>query len=268
MSAPDAAPAGHGLGALTDDAFLCGRLRLWQPARGYRAATDPVLLAAACPAQPGQAVLDLGCGAGAAALCLAVRVPGLRLAGVELQPGYAALARANALRNGLAFEVAEADVAAIPPALRRGFDQVIANPPYYAPGGSRSPVPARETALREADRPLADWIAAARARLVPGGWLTLILGADRLGDALAALAGRLGSVAVLPLAPRAGRPAGRVLIRARKGGRAALRLLAPFVIHSGAAHAGDREDYTPEAEAVLRGGAAIPGFGDAVHNLN
>ena len=29
---------------LTRDAFLCGRLHLWQPAKGFRAATDPVLM--------------------------------------------------------------------------------------------------------------------------------------------------------------------------------------------------------------------------------
>lgn len=252
-------PEGHGLGALTDDAFLCGRLRLWQPAKGYRAATDPVLLAAACPAVAGQAVLDLGCGAGAASLCLASRVHGLTLAGLELQAGYAALAAANAARNAIAMEVETGDVGAMPRALRRGFDQVIANPPYYAPGGTPSPDAGRDLALRE-DRPLADWIAAACTRLVPGGWLTLILGADRLGTALAGLEGRLGSVAILPLAPRDGRAAVRVLIRARKGGRAAMRLLAPLVIHAGPAHLGDREDYTPEACAILRDGAAIRRF--------
>ena len=101
-----------GLGPLSDDAFLGGRLRLWQPVAGYRAATDPVLLAAACPAVTGQSVLDLGCGAGAAGLCLAARVPGIALAGLEVQAGYAALARANAARNGIAFEVHEGDVAA------------------------------------------------------------------------------------------------------------------------------------------------------------
>ena len=77
----------------SDDRFLCGRLRLLQPRKGYRAATDPVLLAAACPATSGDRVLDLGCGAGAAALCLGLRVPGLALSGLELQPGYADLAR-------------------------------------------------------------------------------------------------------------------------------------------------------------------------------
>ncbi len=248
-----------GLGPLSDDAFLGGRLRLWQPVTGYRAATDPVLLAAACPAVTGQSVLDLGCGAGAAALSLAVRVPTLELAGLEVQPGYAVLARANAARNGIAFDVHDGDVAHEPPALRRGFDHVIANPPYYAAGGTPAADDGRDTALREA-LPLRQWTEAARRRLHPGGWLTLILGADRLGVALAALDGRLGSVSVLPLTPRDGRDAVRVLIRARKGGRAALRLLAPMVLHAGAVHAGDGEDDTPDAQAVLRENAAIRRF--------
>ena len=51
---------------LTEDAFLDGRVRLLQPRKGYRAATDPVLLAAAVAAKPGDKVLDIGCGAGAA----------------------------------------------------------------------------------------------------------------------------------------------------------------------------------------------------------
>lgn len=238
---------------LSDDKFLCGRLRLLQPLKGYRAATDPVLLAAACPAEPGQSVLDLGCGAGAAALCLGLRVPGLALAGLELQPGYADLARRNAARNGISVEVFEGDLARMPTALRRDFDQVIANPPYYPAGGSPSPVAARARAMQVVT-PLADWVGAATRRLRPGGWLTLICGADGLAEVLAALSPKLGSAAVLPLAAREGRPALRVIIQARKGGRAPLRLLAPLVLHAGAAHDGDRENYTPEAMAVLREG--------------
>ncbi len=241
---------------LSDDKFLCGRLRLLQPLKGYRAATDPVLLAAACPAEPGQSVLDLGCGAGAAALCLGLRVSGLALAGLELQPAYADLARRNALRNGIPVEVHEGDLTRMPPALRRDFDHVIANPPYYPAQGSPSPVAARARAM-QVDTPLSAWVAAATRRLRPGGWLTLICGADGLPEILGALAPKLGSAAVLPLAPRDGRPALRVILRARKGGRAPFRLLAPFVIHQGAAHDGDRESYTPAANAVLRDGADL-----------
>lgn len=241
---------------LTHDAFLCGKLHLWQPRDGYRAATDPVLLAAACPATPGQSVLDLGCGVGAAALCLASRVPGLQLAGLELQPEYAALARRNALENSMTMQIEVGDLADMPKALRIGFDHVIANPPYYPKGGTPSPNLGRATAL-QIETPLGDWVQAASRRLRPGGWLTLICGADGLPEVLAAMGSGLGSAAVLPLTPREGRPALRILLRARKTGRAAFRLLAPFVIHAGAAHDGDRESYTPRANAVLREGESL-----------
>ena len=68
---------------LTRDAFLGGLVHLWQPRSGYRAGVDPVLLAATIPAVSGQRVLELGCGVGAAVLCLGARVAGLELVGVE-----------------------------------------------------------------------------------------------------------------------------------------------------------------------------------------
>jgi tRNA1Val (adenine37-N6)-methyltransferase len=241
---------------ISQDAFLSGRLHLWQPLKGYRAATDPVLLAAACPARSGETVLDLGCGVGAAALCLATRVPGLHLFGLELQEPYAALARRNAAQNGIPLQVVTGDLTDMPAALKLGFDHVIANPPYYPRSGSPSPTVGRDTALR-AETPVGAWVQAASRRLNPGGWLTLIAGADSLPDILTALAPGLGSASVLPLAPRDGRPALRILLRARKTGRAAFRLLAPFVLHSGPAHDGDRESYTPRAQAVLRQAADL-----------
>ena len=241
---------------LSRDGFLGGRLQLWQPLKGYRAATDPVLLAAACPAEPGQTVLDLGCGAGTAALCLAARVPGLVLTGLELQPAYAALARRNAAENGVTMAVVEGDLTAMPAVLRRGFDHVIANPPYYSRHGSPSPQPGRDLALR-AGVALSLWVDAAARRLSPGGWLTMILGTDALPQVLAALPPRLGSAALLPLAARKDRPALRVILQARKGGRAAFRLLPPLILHEGAAHDGDRDTSSPKVAAVLRHGAGI-----------
>lgn len=242
---------------LSHDAFLCGKLHLWQPVAGYRAATDAVLLAAACPAQAGQSVLDLGCGVGAASLCLAVRVRGLILAGLEVQPEYADLARRNAAENGTEMEIEAGDLLQMPQALRRSFDHVISNPPYYSKGGTPSPTPARAKALQIGDAPLGAWIAAAARRLAPGGWLTMICGADGLPEVLTAMKGTMGSISVLPLAAREGRPALRIIVRARKTGKGAFRLLAPFVIHAGTAHDGDRESYTAGANAVLRGGGSL-----------
>lgn len=244
---------------LTDDAFLGGRLHLRQPRAGYRAGVDPVLLAAAVPAQAGESVLDLGCGAGAAVLCLGRRVGGLSLAGLELQPDYAALARGNAAANAIALEVVEGDVGAMPAALRaRVFDHVVANPPYYRrEAGSVAADPGRERALGEG-LPLRTWVEAGLRRLRPAGRLTLIQRADRLPDLLAALPGT--GVTVLPLAPRAGREAGRVIVQAVKGGRAPFRLLAPVILHSGEAHSGDGETHTAPVRAVLRDAAALPGL--------
>ncbi|MES0863936.1 methyltransferase [Ruegeria sp. SCPT10] len=246
---------------LSQNAFLGGKLHLWQPVKGYRAGVDPVLLAASVPATSGQSVLELGCGAGAAILCLAARVQGLELNGVELQPAYADLARRNAADNSITLEVVTADLTELPPELKqRQFDHVIANPPYYR-GGAHSPAQdsGRSAALGEQTQ-LANWIDVATKRLAPRGYLHMIQKADRLSDILIACQGQLGSVEVLPLAARSGRQAELVILRARKGGRAAFRLHAPLILHRGDRHERDGESYTPEISAVLRDGAAMGPF--------
>ncbi|MGG7567659.1 tRNA1(Val) (adenine(37)-N6)-methyltransferase [Rhodovulum sp. DZ06] len=242
----------------TEDRTLGGRVILRQPKVGYRAATDPVLLAAACPARPGQVVLDLGCGAGAAALCLLGRVPGTAAHGLELQPRYAALARTNAALNGAALTVHEGDLRRPPAALRAmAFDHVICNPPFYAAGRAMpSPDRGRDVAHRE-DTPMADWADAALRRLRPRGTLTVVHRAERLPDILAPLEGRAGDVTVLPLAAREGRAAKRVIVQARKGAKGDFMLLPPLVIHAGEAHLKDEERLTPGASAVLRDAAAL-----------
>lgn len=239
-----------------DDAFLGGRLVLRQPAQGYRAGMDAVMLAAACPAQAGERVLELGCGAGVALMCLGARVPGLALTGLERHVPTAELARHNAVATGIAARIVTGDLARMPTGLRaESFDHVIANPPFFA-GGTAAPDPARAAARHE-DTPLDDWIDAALRRLSPGGRLTLIHRADALDRILAVLIGRAGEVAILPIAPRQGRPAGRVIIAARKGARTPLRLLPPFVLHGQPSHTQDGEDLTPAAHQVLRCAAAI-----------
>lgn len=243
---------------LTCDAFLGGQLNVWQPKSGYRAGVDPVFLAASVPAISGQSVLELGCGAGVASLCLAKRVPDLRLTGLELQPEYADLARRNAQENVVNLNIIDGDLADMPPALKQvTFDHVIANPPYFRRDRSSPATDAgRETAMGEATE-LEAWVKAAAKRLAPKGYASFIHRAERLGDLLAALNGRLGSVQVLPLVPRQGRDARLVLVRARKGGKAALRLHDSVYLHSGAQHESDQDDYTPRISGVLRNSDAL-----------
>jgi len=243
---------------LTDDGFLGGRLRVLQPRKGFRSGIDAVLLAAAVAARPAEEALELGCGAGAAMLCLGTRVPGLRLTGLELQADYAALARSNAGRCGIAAEVHTGDLRTMSAALKaQSFDHVLANPPYYRRDQWTPPLAEdRARALGEAVA-LADWLDAAARRLRPGGYVHVIQKAARFADLLAAVDGRFGAVELKPVAARAGRAAELVILRARKGARAAPRLCAPLVLHAADSHLGDGPDWTPEANALLRDGQAL-----------
>ena len=236
---------------MTDAAetFLDGKVRVDQPATGFRSGLDAVMLAAAVPARPGQAALELGSGAGAASLCLAARVPHVTITGVEVAADLAGLAGRNAAVNGMAARVSftTADIFALPPALRRDFDHVFVNPPFHGEG-QLPPDADRARALNDGGQ-LTDWLKLGLQRTVSGGYFTAILRADRLPEALAALP--VAGVTMLPLWPRAGEAAKRVLLQARKGSGAAFAFLPGLVLHdsSGA--------YTPEANAILRGGAAL-----------
>ncbi|WP_226782021.1 tRNA1(Val) (adenine(37)-N6)-methyltransferase [Oceaniglobus trochenteri] len=243
---------------ITQDAFLGGRLTVAQPARGYRAGIDAVLLAASVPAKPGQSVLELGCGVGVASLCLGARVSGLELSGLEVQPDYAELARRNGLANGMDLAVHTGDLMAMPAALRQqSFDHVIANPPYYhAPSRTASRDAGRETAHAEGAS-LAAWIDAATRRLRPNGMLSVIQRADRLRDLLAACDDRLGRLILRPIQARQGRPAQLILLTATKGGRTPLTLRNPLFLHEGDRHESDSESYTPLIRDVLRGGLPL-----------
>ncbi len=233
--------------------FLGERIMVSQPVRGYRSGVDTVLLAAACPAKAGERVLDLGCGAGVASFCLATRIEGVTLYGLEIQPAYAQLAQSNARALGIAMTVYEGDVAAEPADLRAiSVDHVIANPPYYADeASSATDDPGKDRAFRGA-APLKSWIDCGLRRLRDGGWLTIVQRVERLPDMLGALAGRAGAIAVLPIAARAGHPASRVILRARKGAAAPLALHPPFVMHDGERHERDGDGFSVMAERILR----------------
>ncbi len=229
------------------ETFLDGRVRVAQPQSGFRSGLDAVMLAAAVPARAGDQVLELGAGAGTASLCLAARVPGLAITGVELDPESIDLARRNALANGVDATFVAADIFDLPQDLKRDFDHVFANPPFHGEGHA-SPVPARAAALMDGGR-LGDWLKLGLQRTVSGGYFTAILRADRLNEALAALPQR--GTCAFPLWPRAGEAPKRVIVQARKGSQAPFALLPGLLLHAGEGF------ITPQADAVLRRGEPL-----------
>jgi tRNA1(Val) A37 N6-methylase TrmN6 len=236
---------------LTEDRLLGGRVRLTQPATGYRVGIEPILLAASIAAPLGARVADLGCGAGAAALCLLARRPDVGVMGIESDKQAASLARANAELNGMAGRLAllEQDVRQVRPGAER-CQAAMSNPPFHAERATdASPDAAKARATIETD--LASWVEAASRLLEPRGTLTLIYRADRLDALLAALAPRFGGAAILPLWPREATPAKRIILRATLGSRAPLTLHPGLVLH------GEGNSYTQAVAAILRDAAPL-----------
>ncbi len=229
-----------------------GRVVLRQPAGGFRAAIDPVLLAASVPATARDHVLELGSGTGAAALCLARRVKGARVTGLELQRDLVRIAGENAALNALEAEVAIVfgDILNPPPRLAPGgFDHVMANPPYLEAGTATLPEDdARRAAVGEGAADLKAWLRLALLMVRPKGTVTFIHRADRIDGLLTELHGRAGEIVVFPLWPGVGKPAKRVLVRARRDIQTPARIAPGLVLH-----AADGK-FTAEADAVLRDG--------------
>jgi tRNA1(Val) A37 N6-methylase TrmN6 len=254
-SSADQRPNAASIGAeLTDDAFLNGRVKVWQPAQGFRAGLDSVMLAAAVPASPKQHICDLGSGAGVASLCLAARVPELHVTGVEIEDALADLAKANAARNRVAeFNVIVADILKRPRSVaRQSFHHVITNPPFHDTArGTRAPKAAKARATSAATHELVAWLRFARALVRPKGHVTAILPAEQLALAFEALSPNGLGTEIIPLWPKEGVEAKRLIVRTRMNSNAALRLLPGLVLHN------PDGGPTPGAEAVLRHGRAL-----------
>lgn len=238
---------------VTHDAFLGGRLTIAQPRSGFRAGLDSVLLGAAIAPGSG-AVLDLGAGAGTAALVALCLNESATATLVESDPAMAALSAENLAANGLAGRAGVLGVDVTAPGRARTaaglpadhFAAVIANPPFFETG--TAPAAKRAAARHMPAETLDLWVKTAAAHAAPSGEIVFIHVADRLAALLAAFDARFGALTVLPLLPREGEGAHRILVRGIKGSRAPLRLLASRALHAPAS-----QGFSPEFEAIFRG---------------
>ncbi len=237
----------------TDGTLLDGRLSYRQFRHGYRSGIEPVLLAAGVPARPGQRVLEAGCGAGAALMCLCARVEGLEGTGIEADPDTALLARHNWNANGLdRLVLHQGTLGAIPDDIGR-FDHAMANPPWHRSDATASPLGRRDLAKRTRPGLLDEWVVGLAALLRPGGTLTLILPAALQARAAGLMCGigGLGDVTLLPFWPKPDRAAKIVLMHGRSASSGEAVVLPGLVLHQ------DGGRFTEAAERILRQGREL-----------
>lgn len=236
--------------AISEDYLLNGRVLVRQPVDGYRIAIDPIILAASINAQPGETIIDLGAGVGAASLCLAARIPECRIVALEIQRTSVRLAAENIALNNMRdkIEILHGDLLQPPPRLAAGtYAHVMTNPPYLeAIKGRPSPNDHKALSNVESTVTLEQWARFALLMVRPKGTVTFIHRADRLDEILSYFQGKLGDITIFPLWPGNNKPAKRIIIRGRKNSNAPLKILPGLVLHL--------EDgrYTPEAENILR----------------
>jgi len=246
--------------------LMDGKVICLQPQHGYRTAIDPVLLAAAIDAKTGDRVLDVGSGTGAASLCLAARVHGLQITGLELQPDYAALARQSAELNGWSDHInfVTADLAETSASGEfREFDHVMTNPPYVEQGrGRASPDPRKALATAESRLGLHEWLRTCVRMTKSRGTVTVIHRGDRLEHIVAALTGAVGELIIYPFWPTnaansSGKDciANRVIVTGRKSVNSPGKLSRGLTIHSN-----DTGEYTPETMSILTGRSSLRDF--------
>lgn len=229
-------------GEITVDTLYRQRVTLLQPARGYRASLDPVLLAAFVRPPFGR-FADIGCGTGAVAFSLADRDPAATGVAIELQPRLAALARQGAIRN--AFEqrlsILEGDVRGLVGTRlpRASFDLVASNPPFRPlAGGCVSPDEEIARAHHEVTLTLAECLDAAAALRRPAGRIAIVFLASRIGELLSGLMARgLAARRLRFVHPKLDQPASRVLVEAAAGaGTPPCDVEAPLALRGPAGH--------------------------------
>ncbi len=235
----------------THGTLLNGRISYQQAGFGHRTGIEPILLAAAVPACRGDRVIEAGTGAGAALLCLTHRVPGVNAVGLEREACIAAIASTNISANGFNnATIVTGDILRAPFRERR-FDHAMANPPWHDDRSTASTDDLRCAAHRASTALLHHWTAALAELLHPYGSLTLICSTATLSRAIVALeAAHCGAAHIMPLWPRAGRPAKIALVQARLNARGGSVLLPGLTLH-------DEHGYTEEAQSILRNGGVL-----------
>ncbi len=263
VKAESLGPIGEDVDSTSCDSFHRGAFHVLQPRKGHRSGVDAMILAAAVPASFSGTICDLGAGCGAAGMAVAARCAGARVTLVDNAPDMVALARRTVELEANAaiaprLTALEADVTARRPQREaagladNSFDFAIMNPPFNDARDRQTPDAAKRAAHVMDDGLLGDWIRTAAALVKTRGGLAIIARPQSLAAILAAMEGRFAGAQILPVHPRPGTAAIRIVVRATRASRASLALLPGLVLHG---ETGDA--FTPQADDINNGRAAL-----------
>jgi tRNA1Val (adenine37-N6)-methyltransferase len=241
----------------TQDYFLGKRLCIKQPAHGYRAGIDAILLGSAAAQFKFENICEMGCGVGTAFLTMLARHfdngHNIKSAlGLEIDEQAFELAKENILFNGFEKIGKVENLNALIPnsPYENKYDLVFSNPPYFDDNNKiRNPHENRQTAY-VIGAPLENWIKAMLRLCHSKGEILLIHRADRLYDILNALQKRAGNIRVLPIYPKSRDNANRILIAAKKASRAPIQILPPIILRD----SDDDAQYFAQFDEFCKGG--------------
>lgn len=236
--------------SFTNDFILNGKISIQQPKKGYRVAIDPIILASFVQTKANQTVLDVGCGVGAIALILKYRNSSLKITAIDIDEKMCELCRNNSEKNNLELEVEHIGIEKMK-RNRSGYDHIVTNPPFFEKRMSH--ISEKKMFANFETIELSEWIRCCLKLLKEKGTFSMIHNASRLGEIFTVISDKLGDISVIPIYPKNGSDAIRVIIRGTKGSRGHTKIKNGLILHC------DNGKYTTEAQRILSGGHDVIG---------
>ncbi|GHT93474.1 methyltransferase [Alphaproteobacteria bacterium] len=215
---------------LTKDYVLKGRVSLLQPKYGYRVAVDPFVLSSFVNVRDGQSVLDVGCGVGAISLILKLKNPFAQITAIDVDRDICDICMRNSEENSLDIDIINVGIENFHKNHRNNlFDHVVTNPPFFNKKSTR--VSDLKLLANFETIELSDWVSCCLKNLKNGGMFYIIHHASRISDILLSLAKKAGATEIIPIFPKDGQDAIRVIVKCKKGSMESTRITSGLILH-------------------------------------
>jgi FkbM family methyltransferase len=230
---------------LTEDSILNGKIKLFQPQNGYRAALDPIILASFIRLTPSQRVLDVGCGVGTISMILKRNENTAEITALDMDKEMCQICEQNASTNGLAVEVLNTGIENYALSKEGAFDHVVTNPPFFEEKSSR--ISDSKKLANFETISLVEWISLCLNNLKNKGIFSIIHRVSRLEEILSTLKGRAGAVKITPIFPKSDREANRIVVQAKKSSKSETTILPGIIVHQ------ENGSYSENLRKILSG---------------